>query len=437
MKGLAEFLRDRNWSVSGSDTDPAPDIHSALTRLGITLSRGHAAENVPPGTDVVLYSPAVSEQNIERQAAERRGIPTLSYIEALGELTSQSRLIAIAGTHGKSSTTAMLGTILQQARRSPTILCGAESSDTGRNGTGGQGEITIVEACEFRRHFLTLHPEIICLLGIEPDHFDCYPTLESAVEAYAEFARRLPPTGTLVHRDDCPATCDAIRHGPARRISFSLRSRTADWQAASLRPDGPKTHFELLFQQRRIGQVTLPVPGEHNVLNAVAAAACAAAMGVSPDEIVSGLEAYRGLKRRMELKQAWRNSLVYDDYAHHPTELRAAISTVRAMHPDRKLIAVFQSHQAGRTQALLTEFAVALSLADEVLLLPIFAAREKAGEEHQQLAQKLRERISVPVRWISTLDQVWGTLQTDAESRCVILTLGAGNLTRVHHEPID
>ncbi|HWL10416.1 MAG TPA: Mur ligase family protein, partial [Planctomicrobium sp.] len=392
---------------------------------------------VPQRAEILIHSPAIPETNIERQTAVGYGMPTASYVDVLGQLTRGSTAIAIAGTHGKSSTTAMLGEVISSAGHSPTVLCGAESLRRGTSGIAGSGPLMVVEACEFRRHFLGLKPQVACLLGLEPDHFDCFPDLDSSIAAYSEFAQSVPQDGTLIYRGDCPATVKAIENVVSRRVSFSLDSPDTDWQGVQIERDGTGSRFRLRHGETLSREIRFPLPGKHNVLNAVAAAACADTVGLTLEEIASGLEKCSGLKRRLEFKRVWKNALIYDDYAHHPTEIRATLSTIREMYPDRMVHAVFQSHQVSRTQALLDDFAAALSLADRAYLLPIFAARENAGEEHVNVAQNLRQKVTVPTVWISTLDQVWGTLQTDATTPSVILTLGAGNLTRVHHDPTE
>ncbi len=438
MKALAEYLLDRGWMISGSDADPEPQLRSVIEKRGARVTVGHVAQSIPAGTELVIFSPAITAQNVERRQAEEQGIPCLSSIQVLARLTANSTAIAVSGTHGKSSTTAILGTILEHAGRSPSVICGAESPDRHRNGQAGAGPLLVVEACEFRRHFLELRPQVACVLGIESDHVDCYPTLDSAIDAYTDFLKRVPPTGTIIYRHDCEATQQAVRQiSDSRKISFSVDSESADWQGIRLTPTETGTRFQIRSGKDLSREIHLSAPGRHNVLNAVAAAACAGTQGMSLAEIADGLEAYSGLKRRLEFKRNWHNSLIFDDYAHHPTEIIAALSTLRQQFPQRRLIVVFQSHQNSRTAAFLTEFAEALNLADKVYILPVFAAREIPGNGHLEIAKNLQRKLTVPSGWIPTLDQVWGTLQTDAGDSAVILTMGAGNLTRVHHDSID
>lgn len=434
MKALAEYLSDQGWLISGSDA--APDIHTLrlLQSRGITVQPGHAARHITPDLTAVISSPAIPPGNCERVAARELGLPDLSSIEVLAELTRRRQTVAIAGTHGKSSTTAMLGSMLQHAGRSPSVLCGAELRDRQRNGWSGTGRSLVVEACEFRRHFLQLAPHTACILSIEADHVDCYPDLHSAQAAYGAFARNA--TETLVV-PDALRILDQAGRPDIRRLTFGVETPQADWSGEHLQPDGQGITFQLHHQGKPIGPVRLQVPGRHNVHNAVASAALGHAQGLSTDEIRAGLEAFTGLKRRFEFLPDRNGAIVIDDYAHHPTEIQAAIATARECFPDRRLICVFQSHQISRTRALLPEFARALSQADQLYVLPIFAARETSQGLEVTLAQELLRSVTCPAGWIPSLDRVWGTVETDAGNDAVILTLGAGNISRVHHELID
>jgi len=476
MKALAEYLVDCGWHVSGCDGDPDPQVMRSLAGLGVNVQTGHACEHLSNSLRLLIYSPAVGPQNVERMEAARRNLPTLSYVEALSQLTWSLDAVAIAGTHGKSTTTAMLGQILKSANFPASVLCGGESLQQGRSGWAETGRTLIVEACEFRRHFLNLRPHLACLLGIEADHFDCYPTLHDAESAYREFAMHAlhpcfstsdgsgdttnvstasidatrmassassePPClsdarRALIVRSDCPTTQRVIHGLTGRIITFSLVDSHADWQAVHRRPAPQGLSFCLQHSGVISEEFRLAVPGLHNVQNALAAAACASELGLPVEQIVSGLRAFRGLRRRFEILGTWRGARIVDDYAHHPTEVRATLIAARAAFPDKKLICLFQPHQLSRTSALLEDFAAALSLADRVYLLPVYAAREIAGEEQFRLSQELLGKITVPASLISALDRVWRTVQTDANMDAVFLTLGAGSLSRIHHDDIE
>jgi len=451
MKALAEFLVDIGYHVSGSDGDPDPAAVQSLSRLGVHVRKGHSSSHLQPRPNLLIYSAAVPADNPEREAARQLRIPQYSYIESLASLTHSRDAVAIAGTHGKSTTTAMLGQILKTAGTECSLLCGAESKASRRSGWAGTGEVLVVEACEFRRHFWDLHPRIGCILGVEPDHFDCYPSLADTERAYHEFARRVlkseqsfagvPPTesktGTLILSKDCPAV-RRVAEGLSGQIrTFSLHDPEADWRAVpDIRSSG-QIHFHIEHQGTISESIFMQVPGLHNVRNALAAAACAGELGMSLPQIVAGLQQFEGLTRRFEVRGEWRGAVVVDDYAHHPTEIRATLEAARLVYPKRKIICLFQPHQLSRTSVLLTEFAAALSQADKAYLLPVYAAREQAGKEQVRLVEELVKRMTIPARLISALDQVWGTVQTDADKDAVFLTLGAGNLSRIHYDEFE
>ncbi|WP_437205625.1 UDP-N-acetylmuramate--L-alanine ligase [Planctomicrobium sp. SH664] len=439
MKALAEVLAGRGWEITGCDLDPDPLAAASLERRKITPLRGHHPDHLTPETELLIYSSAVPPESPERQRAEQLDIPQFSYVEALAALTRHSRAFAVAGTHGKSTTTAMLGTILQSADRSPTVICGAELIGPQSSGWSGTGPDLVVEACEYRRHFLELQPHALCLLGIEPDHFDCYPHFSDAIAAYRELIDQVPSAGVITYRSDCLVTAELIGKSRAHAQSFSVTDATADWHASTIVTAQGRSCFVLRSPSGETASVQLQVAGHHNVANALSAAACAAAGGVSFCQVVDGLQTFAGVRRRGEAKGLWRGAHVIDDYAHHPTEIRCAIAAAREAYRPRRLISVFQPHQISRTRVLLGEFAAALAASDRVHLLPVYAARESAGQEQIQLVAELAAKIcelGTEASLIKTLDHVWPTLQTDAGNEDLILTLGAGDLTRVHHECI-
>jgi len=452
MKALAEFLFDSGWSVSGCDGDPDPASLHSLTRLGIDIQKGHSAAHLDGNPDLLIYSPAVNRENVDRAAAAGRGVQQISYVDALSQLSRRHQTVGIAGTHGKSTTTAMLGQILKTAGRPASVLCGGESVSAGRSGWAGSSDTLILEACEFRQHFLELSLRIGCLLGIEADHFDCYPTLPDAERAYQQFVRKilrekhtealgeaprhhLPRT--LIVRSDCSVTSRILQEETGRITTFSLQDSTADWQAVQRRRMAGRLHFRIQRKAAVSEEISLAIPGLHNVQNALAAAACAEELGVSLQDIARGLREFSGLRRRFEIRGQWRGAVVVDDYAHHPTEIRATLTAAREHFPKKKLICLFQPHQLSRTEALLAEFAAALSLADKIYLLPVYAARENSGFRQIELSRDLVQRITIPASLISALDRVWGTVQTDADTDAVLLTLGAGSLSRIHYEDFE
>jgi UDP-N-acetylmuramate--alanine ligase len=434
MRALAEVLNGWGKSVSGSDLDL--DEVAALAARGITLFAGHAADHLPPQTELVVYSDAVPKDNPELQRAIERGLPIRSYFEMLAELTANGQLIAVAGTHGKSTTAAMLGQILGDAGMDPTVFCGAAPLGQISGGRPGGRELFVVEACEYRRNFLHFHPQQAAILGVELDHFDCYPTLADLEAAFTQFARQIPESGYLLVRHDCAVSQRAARAASCRVESFGLASE-ADWsasvEAASCRLlSNDAARCRVFFRGCSQFDVQLPLPGRHQVLNTLAAAVLARQNGVTPEQIRESLARFPGLRRRFEIigcfhgggrlkghpKQSEgsrenaeilrsaQNDIValepiphdvvwIDDYAHHPTEVEATLQTVRQVFPDRRILCIFQPHQALRTARLLDEFAQSLQNAEIVLIADIYRAREgppRAGEiVAADLAQRVRE----------------------------------------------
>ncbi|HID22234.1 MAG TPA: UDP-N-acetylmuramate--L-alanine ligase [Planctomycetaceae bacterium] len=438
MKALAEYLIDLGWSVTGSDLQPPSLALQAMQRRGLRIHQGHNDGFVPRDVDVVVYSPAVGPQNPERRLAERLEIRQMSYSEMLGHLMQGRVGVCVAGTHGKSTTTAMTAWCLQYAGLSPSAVIGAELVDSGVSGWAGQGPHFVVESCEYQRNFLNLSPRFAAILGIELDHFDCYGDLSELKASFAEFAERVAADGLVLVRGDCPSAVVAAKHSPARVESFSLDPAVgADWWAADFRQTQGGTRFRIFYQGGFFAEVSLAVPGRHNVANALAAAALAHHAGVDPEAVREGLAAFRGLRRRFQIVGSWRGVTLIDDYAHHPTSVRAILRTARAQFGRRRLWCVFQPHQASRTRHLMQQFAESLASADRVILVPVYMAREAPSDEAETLSRALTDDVAKngsDARFVSSLDQVVTTLEDEALPGDVVITMGAGDITRIPHE---
>ena len=436
MKALAEMLSGLGWTISGSDLQPPPDSLELLGRKGFQVHHGHAQEFVPCDADLLIYSPAIAAFNPERVRAEQLGIPQWSFHELLGELMKSRVGVSIAGTHGKSTTTAMVASVLRDAGLSPSAVIGAELVSNGASGWAGTSELFVVESCEYQKNFLTLSPTHAVLTGIEADHFDCFRNLFEMREAFAEFVSRLPSHGHLIIRGDCEATRVAAASSVAQIETFSLRD-CSDWWAADLRPTAEGLHFRVFYGDRFFTEVSLRVPGRHNVLNAIAAVAMCHHLGVSASAVREGLSDFRGTKRRFEVLGSWNGVTLIDDYAHHPTAVKATLQTAREQFPGRRLLCAFQPHQESRTRALLEDFAESFGSADEVFLAPIFTAREEGSASAEQTNSELAERIASrgqAVRWLSSLDRLTSELDDAARPGDVLVTMGAGDINRIQHE---
>jgi UDP-N-acetylmuramate--alanine ligase len=436
MKALAEWIADAGYRVTGSDPSLTSDLQYHYAALGIGTTTAHASKNIGPQTVLVVHSPAVPESNEERRAAALLGIPQMSYPEALASIMRQGEGVSIAGTHGKSSTTAMAASILAAAGRDPSVFCGAEAIDGQRNGASGSGPV-IVESCEYRRHFLNLDPRVVAVLNIEADHFDCFANVDEAVAAYREFVGRLPQSGTLVLNADCPRSRSLAESTSARVAWFSLANASLGWFANDIRFHGSSTSFTLRHHDSDMGRISWAIPGRHQIANALAAAAVCDALDVPTDAIHAGLEQYQGLRRRMEFIAVHNGVTVIDDYAHHPTALRATLETLRDQYGGRRIWCAFQPHQRSRTHHLFAEFVDALSMADQVLIPPVFASREVSGPEDAQVSRSLADAIrahGVPARFVPSLDHISMAIETDARPGDVFLVAGAGSIDRVAHD---
>jgi UDP-N-acetylmuramate--alanine ligase len=372
MRALADVLTGWGWEISGSDSN-LDDISKRANRPKIFA--GHDAEQISQDADIVVYSDAVPKDNPERRRAAELGIPTLSYFDMLGRLSAERHTVAVAGTHGKSTTTAMLAHILTEAGCDPTVFCGATPLGKHSGGRSGHNDLMLVEACEFRSNFLKLRPHDAAILNIEPDHFDCFDSLEKLEDAFRQFANLLPSDGWLLIKHPCDSARRATANAVCRLESFGW-SAHADWSAKNVAVSEGRYRFALCHRNQQLCDMQLNIPGRHNVLNAVAASALAFQKGATPEQVEHGMQTFAGLHRRLEQLRPWRGVARVDDYAHHPTEVSAALGAVREIFPRRRVWCVFQPHQASRTARLMNELAASLQNADKVVVAEIFRARE-------------------------------------------------------------
>jgi UDP-N-acetylmuramate--alanine ligase len=413
MRALADVLRQRGWDVTGSDAS----------------TDGHAAERVGGDRELLVYSSAVPCDNVELQQAVRRGIAVLSYFETVGRLTQGMQTVAIAGTHGKSTTTAMLAAILEHAGRRPTVFCGATPLGRRSGGRAGQGNLALVEACEYRANFLELRPTIAAVLGIEPDHFDCFAAVDELHAAFAQFVQRLPADGLLVVSASCPAARRIAAQAPCRVQTIGVGG---DWSMRDVASDAGFYRFTVCHEERAVARVTLNVPGWHNAENALIAAALASHLEAPSEALVDGLAAFAGLERRFQRLGERQGVAFVDDYAHHPTEVVACLRAVREVYPGRRVVCVFQPHQGLRLSRLLDEFARSLQNADLVAVTEVFRAREGPPAEGEATAEDLAARLSHEVldgdRTLAAAACRVGRLLTAGD---VLVTLGAGDIRRL------
>lgn len=427
MCGIAEVLASMGFHVSGSDLSHS-DVTERLESLGIKVWYEHSSEQAE-GADVVVFSSAVRPENAEVRYAREHRIPTIPRSEMLGELMRLKRGIAISGTHGKTTTTSMIGTILTHAGLSPTIIVGGKVRAMGTGAATGDGEFLVAEADEFDRSFLRLSPTLAVITTIEAEHLDTYLDLESIKDAFVEFANKVPFYGVVVACSDDNHTVDILPRIKRPILTYG-RSESASYRILEEKYSGLSSTFELKTPEGETLQFELHIPGRHNVLNATAAVVIALETGIAPSLARDGLSRFSGVHRRFERKGEVNGALIFDDYAHHPTEVRVTLEAAKQCWPERRLIAVFQPHLYTRTRDFADEFARSLSIADKILLLDIFASRERPipNVTSKLIAEPLRLAGSL-VELISNDFPVSDQIRVHIEPNDIVVAMGAGSIT--------
>jgi len=438
MSGLAAMLLRCGARVSGTDARVSAEL-TRLEQSGARISTQQVAESVPPDADLVVISAAIPPTHPERVEAERRGLRVIKYAELLGLLMARHDGIAIAGTHGKSTTTAWVTYVLRQAGLDPNFVVGATVEQLGGGSGVGNGPHFVVEACEYDRSFLNLTPRRAAILNIEEDHLDCYADLHAIQQAFAAFARRVPPDGLLVLNGQDPR-CRAVAEGLSCRVETFGAHDGATWQAADIVAESGRYRFLVRHAGQTFGPLRLGLAGRHNVDNALAVIALSRDCGVSWEHIERGLAEFRGAHRRLELRGVVHGISVLDDYAHHPTEIRATLAAARERYAPRRLWCVFQPHQHSRTRFLLADFARSFSLADEVIVPDIYFVRDSERERELVCAQDLVQRITAQgghARYVPDFAEIVGLLARDVRPGDIVLTMGAGNIWKVADELVQ
>ncbi|MEX2114485.1 MAG: UDP-N-acetylmuramate--L-alanine ligase [Pirellulales bacterium] len=430
MRPLADVLSQAGWTITGSDIRA-----EALAGLPYKVGSGHRTELIDPHLDLLVHSDAVASDDPEVARARALVVPVLSYPQVLGQLMNARRGVAIAGTHGKSTTTAMAGDILSASGLDPTVLYGAAPIQPTSASRLGHSRWLVAEACEYRENFRHLKPQMAVVLGMELDHVDCYAQLADVEAAFARFVSRVPAEGVTIIPEECAASRRATANVACSVETFGL-SPAATWQAASLRERRGYYSFEIRQRRRFVCEVKLAVPGKHNVANALAAAAIANHCGASAAATRTALEHFQGLSRRLEVVADDGSIAVLNDYAHHPTEIAAALSTVRQMYPGQRLWCIFEPHQASRIGRLLDEFARALHNADKILVTDIYRVREKPtmhGVTAADLCRRAQE-LGADATHVAGAAEIKQHLQPSVRGGDVIVTLSAGLFGALAHE---
>ncbi len=446
MSGLARFLLEKKALVTGSD-QTAGAVTARLNRLGADIHVGHSAENLSPATDTVVISAAIRESNPELQLARQRGCHVYKYAQFLGELMNSFEGVAVSGTHGKSTTTGWLVYCLRQAGLDVNFVVGADSPQLGGSSGSGDSEWFVAEACEYDRSFQNLKPRVACILNIERDHLDCYKDEDDIVESFYQFACGTRPDGLIVADGTDPNVAKVLRrmadsgNGDSHRplVTFGL-DLGCDFYAQSIQETAGYYHFDVFQQGQKLGSTRISLPGLHNVHNALAVIAIAVSIGVEPQRVLEVLDGFQGMDRRLMLKGQFGGITVIDDYAHHPTKIKASLRAVRERYRPQRLWCVFQAHQYSRTQSLLEEFAASFADADKVLIPEIFFARDTEASRSAVNAKILTDKIrgrGTDAEYIAGFDAVCDCLEQNVRAGDVVITMGAGDVWKVADEYIQ
>jgi len=430
MSGLAELLINLGYEVSGSDLR-ATNVTRRLADLGGTMFEGHHQDYIE-GADVVVYSSAVTTDNPELSEARDRRIPVIPRAEMLAELMRLKHGVAIAGAHGKTTTTSMVASILTCGQLDPTVVIGGRLDIWGgSNAKLGQGDILVAEADESDGSFLALSPTIAVVTNIDHEHMDHYGDMAAIRQTFIDFINKVPFYGTAILCLDNEEIQSVIPRLRKRCLTYGM-SPQADLQGKDLEKEQWGTSLEVLYHGRSMGRLTVGIPGEHNVLNALAAAAVGLELELEIEVIKEGLRALGGLSRRFQVKGEKEGILLLDDYGHHPTEIMATLKTVKECWPDRRLVVAFQPHRYTRTRALLDRFAISFNDADILVVSPIYPAGEKPieGVTAERLAQSIRDHGHKDVIHCPAQEDIVPTLINLVRPGDLVMTLGAGNIHR-------
>ena len=426
MSPLAEVLRGMGLQISGSDINEGENV-AHLRALGIDVVMGHHAETITPALDFVVRTAAVHDDNPEVAAARAQGIPVFERTEAWGAIMKDYKnALCISGTHGKTTTTSMSTHILMAAEMDPTVMIGGTLPLLHAGHRVGAGDTIVMESCEYCNSFLNFYPTIAVVLDIEADHLDFFKDLEDVKKSFREFASHVPENGKIIANMDDENTMDALRPLGREIMTFGMTDKADVWPR-NIVSVGTQTDFDIMYHDALFTHVSIHVPGIHNVKNALAASAAAICLGCGPLAVRYGLGAFNGAGRRFEFKGKFNGADVYDDYAHHPGELKALLDTVEGLGYKRTVV-VFQPHTYSRTKALFDDFVEQLRRPDMTILAEIYAAREQntIGISSKDISDRIDNSM-----YFDSFDEILKTLRWTAAPGDIILTVGAGDIYKV------
>ncbi len=435
MSGIAEILLDQNFKVSGSDRQLS-DITDRLQKLGAKIYEGHSSGNVKDDVDVLVYSSAVTLDNPEIVEANRRRIPVIRRAEMLAEVMRLKYGIGIAGTHGKTTTTSLTSLVLLEGGLDPTVIVGGKLTGIGgTNARLGKGDYIVVEADEFDKSFLSITPTIAVLTSLEVDHLDTYKNLDEIIDAYVQFANKVPFYGFVSLCLDESNLREIMQRINKRLVTYGLTSQ-ADISAYDISFNQMQTAFKVRCKGKELGSVVLQIPGFHNVKNALAALSVALELDITFEDAKRGLEKFSGVARRTEITYRSDDFMVIDDYAHHPTEVKVTLHGIRQAWPGRRIVCVFQPHLYSRTRDQYEEFGRAFFDADLLIITGVYPAREKPieGVEGALIAETAEGFGHKHVCYLQDKQEIPGMIKSVMKKDDIIVTMGAGDIWKYNKE---
>lgn len=435
MSAVARILLKEGCIVEGSDIQASP-LTSTLEKMGAKINTKQDGSFMTSGTNMVVISAAITEDNPDLKTARKLGIKVVKYSQILGSLMKEKCGIAISGTHGKTTTSAMVSTILKTGGLDPTFVIGGEVPDIGGNAYLGKGNLFVAEACEYDRSFLNLTPQIGVITNIEEDHLDYYENIEKIIHAFSDFASQIPKEGLLVISDHDKNTALVAQRAKCRVETYSL-DNCSDWSAEIMPIKDGINRFKVLKKNKYFDDFLLKIPGSHNVLNALAATAVCTYIGVDKNTIKTALASYSGANRRFQIIGVRNGITIIDDYAHHPTEICVTLKAAREFYPEKRIWCIFQPHQYSRTRHLLKGFVKSFQNADKVIFTEIYAARDNDFEKAAVNSVKLHHEVcaaGIDARYISRLSDITNLLSSSVQTNDVVITMGAGDIWKVAYD---
>lgn len=431
MSGLAEILLEKGFTISGSDSKES-DLTDILTSKGATIFYGQKAENIILGIQLVVYTAAIHEDNPEFAEAKAQQLPMLSRAQLLGQIMDNyEKSIAVAGTHGKTTTTSMISEILMAAKADPTISVGGILPSIGGNLRVGASSVFVSEACEYTNSFLNFRPKYSIILNVEAEHLDFFKDLDDIRHSFRKFAGNTLADGATIINGEITNYEELTHNLPQEIITYGFDSSFDFYATDVTYNEKACPAFTVMHHDKKVADIQLSVPGRHNASNALAAVALAVTMGLDTDAIVRGLDAFGGANRRFQYKGIVDGVTVIDDYAHHPTEIRATLSAAEN-YPHQRLVLVFQPHTYSRTKAFLDDFADVLSMADVVVLADIFAAREQNtyGVSSKDILSRLKAK-GTEAYYFPSFEEIEKFLLKNCVNGDLLITMGAGNIVEI------